>query len=420
MYKNIRDINKYFNTDFYAFQIIFGIICSIKLVIIGDIFIGELLFTLFFINKYLGGGEDKFDLRFFKSLAISYSGVLLLTGLRKSIDYSDMVKGVLPPVLFYMTVMGLLIYFNKNKKIIPSFLLGSLIGWLYTQYSSFSEAFSENYWKFGLGFFVINAINLMLSFFYKYKNSFYIIVSGITMSGISFTQSSRSSSFILLTSIFLYLIRLRVKYNKKIIIKYILISILSLFILNIALSSFMQSDLVESIVDYEVFQKYRLQANSEYGLLLGGRSEILTSLNAFMDSPIFGHGIGKNDPTGKYISNYALIIDNLVEEKIDVSSLYEQMVIPTHSFIMNGFVTAGIIGGFYWLYLVYFVLNNFIKYIRFIPYFFYFEAISFIWSVFFSPFGANNRWPTSIFLASFIIYIHIIKTDENFNSNGIV
>jgi hypothetical protein len=54
----------------------------------------------------------------------------------------------------------------------------------------------------------------------------------------------------------------------------------------------------------------------------------------------------------------------------------------------------------------------FIKNLNFLPLYFYVGVISFIWAVFFSPFGASGRWGASIFLASLFSYVNFLKTNR--------
>ena len=45
----------------------------------------------------------------------------------------------------------------------------------------------------------------------------------------------------------------------------------------------------------DVQKKYQMEASGKYGVLLGGRTELLASLPAVYDSPILGHGSWAKD-----------------------------------------------------------------------------------------------------------------------------
>jgi len=90
-----------------------------------------------------------------------------------------------------------------------------------------------------------------------------------------------------------------------------------------------------------------MQAHGEYGLIVGGRSEILVSAQAIMDSPILGHGSwAKNE-------EYAAMLNYLRESMGYVAQgKHESGLIPTHSHIFGAWVEAGILGAVFWLWIL--------------------------------------------------------------------
>ena len=94
-------------------------------------------------------------------------------------------------------------------------------------------------------------------------------------------------------------------------------------------------------------QKYEMQSAGQYGLLIGGRSEILVSSRAIMNSPLLGHGSWAKDC--RYTSLYAQLRQQLGyypgEEK-------EDCLIPAHSHLLGAWVQAGILGALFWLWVL--------------------------------------------------------------------
>lgn len=135
--------------------------------------------------------------------------------------------------------------------------------------------------------------------------------------------------------------------------------------------------------------KYQMQSSGEMGVLLGARSEILASAQAVKDSPIIGYGSWAKDP--KYAQ---IMADELAQLGYEVYGVAESDLIPTHSYLMGAWVEAGVVGAIFWFFGLVLIARALIasygsKSIL-IP-LIVFEAFNFLWSIPFSPFGAEAR-----------------------------
>ncbi|MCW1843764.1 hypothetical protein [Prosthecomicrobium hirschii] len=93
--------------------------------------------------------------------------------------------------------------------------------------------------------------------------------------------------------------------------------------------------------------KYDRQANSDLGLLLGGRNELLCLLDGIMDSPIIGYGSFARD------SHYAgLRFIRLQQAGITTSQDIGSDRIPTHSFLFGAWIDARIVGAAFWASMI--------------------------------------------------------------------
>jgi len=95
--------------------------------------------------------------------------------------------------------------------------------------------------------------------------------------------------------------------------------------------------------------KYEAQARSRFGLLIGGRAEVLAGIIAVTKSPIIGYGSWPLDKQGFYIQ-----MCELLDEKPNM--LYYTTgypMIPCHSHVLQAWVQNGILGGVFWLYVLY-------------------------------------------------------------------
>ncbi len=143
-------------------------------------------------------------------------------------------------------------------------------------------------------------------------------------------------------------------------------------------------------------QKYEQQAGGELGLLIGGRSEILVSIHAIIDSPIIGHGSWAKD------YSYA---DTLVYLK-RVLGYYpgqsnELGLIPTHSYLFGAWVEAGLLGAVFWAWVLFLPIRVLAGLYRtkepLSPLIIFFIFIL-IWDILFSPFGAERRFITPYYI----------------------
>lgn len=150
-------------------------------------------------------------------------------------------------------------------------------------------------------------------------------------------------------------------------------------------------------------EKYEVQAMGEYGLLLGGRSEILVAGQAVMESPLLGHGSWAKN------WDYAELLVELKHRLGYVTGPVGELgLIPAHSHIMGAWVEAGILGAIFWfwvislpartlLYLYQIKAQNSILIV--------FLAFSLIWDVLFSPFGAERRFITPYYVIVMITFL---------------
>ena len=137
--------------------------------------------------------------------------------------------------------------------------------------------------------------------------------------------------------------------------------------------------------------KYETQsALGDIGILLGGRSESLVTVQAIQDSPLIGHGSWAKDRYYAELRQLMLyrlgFVNRFIEPETDL--------IPTHSHLLGSWVEAGIGGALFWVG----VLGLIIAALRRLyasddplrPYL-VFLMFLFIWDILFSPFGAQRR-----------------------------
>jgi len=188
--------------------------------------------------------------------------------------------------------------------------------------------------------------------------------------------------------------------NKNIsLISLFLILMLSLFALDGVMSAVFSSDWLLSQLSADDAAKYKSQANSELGMILAGRSELLISLTAFYDAPLFGHGSWAE--SSKYTYQYIAMMfeySNTGRSFQSMLNASSSNLIPTHSYLMSAIVWGGFFAGIFWFYMLCKLYKELVvgnshqsilkSYLIFLT----------IWNILFSPFGADARWMSAIFL----------------------
>jgi hypothetical protein len=154
---------------------------------------------------------------------------------------------------------------------------------------------------------------------------------------------------------------------------------------------------------YDALQKYEAQSAGDGGVLLGGRSESLASLQAIRDSPFLGHGSWAKD------AYYVELLKGSALEHGYKSPYTASDLIPTHSHILGAWVEAGFLGALFWFVALTLTLSGMkalLSYplpLRVCSLFF---GVLLIWDTLFSPFAQERRFTVPAFLLLMILAIN--------------
>jgi hypothetical protein len=151
-------------------------------------------------------------------------------------------------------------------------------------------------------------------------------------------------------------------------------------------------------------RKLALQNNGAGGLLLGGRSEILASSQAILDSPLLGHGSWPRDPIYG-----AILLQKRAEwgyKEVDGNGRQLDDLIPTHSYVFGAWVEAGLAGALFWLFLLGWTIHNFLTASGCEPLLplFAFGGFMLVWDILFSPLGMPTRFISPFFMAAMVLF----------------
>lgn len=147
-------------------------------------------------------------------------------------------------------------------------------------------------------------------------------------------------------------------------------------------------------------EKYLAQSkgsSSVLKLLMGGRAEFFVGAIASLDKPFIGHGPWAIDDGGYY--------DNFLSEYGDIADYEKHMerknyqyrtigvkygYIPAHSHVISFWLWFGVVGLYYWVYIIYSIIRYLHKEIISVPQWIGFLAVgapTTLWALFFSGFG---------------------------------
>jgi hypothetical protein len=155
----------------------------------------------------------------------------------------------------------------------------------------------------------------------------------------------------------------------------------------------------------EAEAKFASQSEGKLGVLGGGRNEIYFNVPAIIASPLIGLG-GEPRLTDAMASNGQDLVEALgyrLSER-ELEHLIGDGLVPTHSYMMQAWVQAGLAGGLFWLVVLWLVLRTLIQRIRVgeITPLDALLGLSLSWNILFSPLGAQARL---IFAAQFALFM---------------
>lgn len=396
-----------------TFILLVGVFSSFYINFIGQLYITEVILILLFPFQWMRNwnvllkGKLTGRILLFGSLWFVSQ---VFTDLIRSTPTNDMLRGWAGILVLLVTFSSLYLLIKRSIRRIQIFLLGYTIGVLASLYIQPPYYFAGEPWKFGFGYpttllvllFILQTTGKKFSDLKKW------VLPLLALGGLSIYLNARSlGAMIILTALILWL--RNTNFGKEILTRVrpqsIVAGGLILGLTIWGLISVYAFAAQKGYLGEEARQKYTWQYSGQFGLLLGGRSEILASAVAIRDSPIIGHGSWARDSTYR-VFLYRLIDFGyqLPQEELD-RYVNESDLIPAHSHIFQAWVWAGILGAVFWLVILGMIFKVFIQSNRFPPSLYIlviFICISSIWDIFFSPFGSAMRLHWAYQLTVFI------------------
>jgi hypothetical protein len=386
--------------------------------IMGRVMGPDILCTIGLVALLKGQGARNFGKEaqlFFIMLGLWLFGTVI-TDLIRGTAFDDIVRGWSKIVFFGTTFAYLYLATRGRFFLIVFFLLGLSAGTLVKLLTSPDDLFLAEPWKFGYGYLITLLFLTCIStpFFRRVVSPWGQIAATIFIAALNLVQNSRSVFAILLAvacvvalgELFRQLLRGR-PLPKLLFI----FTMLGAGIFYEGVVTIYETAASSGMLGPEAQEKHEWQTASGMGVLLGGRAESLVSTQAIADSPIIGHGSWARDY--EYVNLY---IEALEKRGVAIiGDPYSSGLIPSHSFLFGSWVEAGILGGLFWIYIIA-VCGRSLYSLFDIPYWsrplVAFIALSLIWDVLFSPFGAQQRFfvPAELCMLLWAIRNELSKT----------
>jgi O-antigen ligase len=147
--------------------------------------------------------------------------------------------------------------------------------------------------------------------------------------------------------------------------------------------------------------KFEMQSSGQFGIILGGRMDVLGAFFAIYDSPVLGHGSWAKDPKYLIAQQQALALMDYKVEGIVSPEELEEGLIPSHSHILGAWVDAGILGALFWGWVLFMTVKSLARVhpstVALLP-LASFAAFQLLWDLLFSGYGAEMRIITPYFI----------------------
>lgn len=158
----------------------------------------------------------------------------------------------------------------------------------------------------------------------------------------------------------------------------------------------------------DAMQKFQQQQKSNLGLIVAGRSELVSETISISRSPIIGYGSYATLTDELRDASANILHINGIESEILSPTYGKEYLIPVHSSIFEFWLWFGLISILFFLVL----LLRYLQSLNFgnLTILGAFISISGIWDIFFTPFAANSR----IQIPLYLIYLNALKVrNEN-------
>ena len=419
---------KSFVGDMLAFLVALGVCYVVKLV--GALPISEVILIpfiplLWVLNRHRLNLRKR-KLGVILTLALLWLFGQIATDIYRSTVFHDWSRGQALILFFLLDIIGLTLLLKGNVRRQLIFFLGLGIGFglVPRLQPGWESADAATTFKFGYSWAVMYTSTLISCYFYKRRQYFGVALLLFVCLSATILFNFRSGLLILFVTACLILPVIPERIGRFRILppartRARVFTIIGIALVAGALAGKGMAALAASgALGPGAQAKNSYETKAGWGLLLGGRPEILVSSRAVMDSPILGHGSWAKDP--KYSEMLSEIEAEYGMGTGSTANVEKSGgVIPSHSHLMNAWVLSGVLGAVFWIYLFALTLKAIVKLAMLQPAtapVFVLLLSGMTWDLLFSPFGGVAR-VTGAFIV--VVICDILDPDSEI-SNTVV
>lgn len=403
MYRNTRT-RKISDTIAGGLLLVVGVLSSVVVHFIGDIFVGEVLAVaatpfLIFSGRRL---RRRTLISVFALLSLWLLGQIVADAYNQS-SLANQVRGMSAITFFAFEIafFGILVGTNERRKaaFLTAYGVGSVV---LTQFQPnvigvASDSLAGKWkWSYSFGFTCI--ILLASSWLIAHRRSLVALILMLVTAGVDLFSNFRSAFLMLFVTIVLVfpilpeqIGRLRILPRRNGTPRVAVVVMLAMA------GGWSANRLVHFVSGAALIDEKGREKNVEEAqagnLLVGGRPEFFVGLRAAMDSPFIGHGAWARDM--KYVEmQHDMMQEFGIDNDLADVEATAHGLIPSHSHIVGAWVSAGIFGALFWGYILWLVFKALATVAVSRPAFAPIQIwllVGYIWSILFSPFGSTSR-----------------------------
>lgn len=405
------------SNDVIAF--ILGLLALFYVNIVGQLYISEILLILFAPILWWRRGRaltGNPDARKILALGVIWFVSQALTDVIRQTPFVDLSRGWAGIIVLIFSFSSLYLLLGDDIRRIKIFTSGYALSGLLSSFVQPSPYIIEEPWKFGYGWPVILLAILFIILvsqgqLNRMRKWIWLILA---VGAFSFYMNARSLGGIVILSALLLWLRTfpftwklfaHVRPHNLFVAGILLVGIGWGLLQGYAYSS------EQGLLGQKVKEKFEFQDNgSVWGLILGGRFEILGSSQAILDSPIIGHGSWARGAKYRLFMYQLTALGFEIEPSLLDYYVNSSDLIPAHSHLTQAWVWAGILGAIFWLWILIFVGKVFLKVnglaSELYPLVIYF-GIAAVWDILFSPLGSFMR---ILWALRFVVFLSVKRT----------
>jgi hypothetical protein len=391
---------------------------------VGQLFATEII--LIFLLPFLFLQNRKLLFRYPFNIIITLGFLWLfgqiVTDIVRNSSFYDFLRGWSNIAFFLMEIASIYLLMGNSSRRLLIFGMGLAFGGI-LPFFIYPERIPDGYefWKFGVGYSVSLFIALTTQSNFVVRSKFFATYILLLASGLNFALEARSLAGICFAAAIYTLYqegyKLKKPLNFNFNLKARIVSLLIIFMAGVLFLKLYGITVETGILGSNAQEKYTSQSNGMFGVLIGGRQEILVSAQAILDSPILGHGSWAKD--SKYSGMLQELLNLYGYEDLRAVDYFEELdegLIPTHSFILGSWVFAGLLGPVFWFWVLGFcqkmLLLMYKSKSKLVP-LVTFLTLNLAWNIFFSPLGGEARVNSAYQIAILMfMYRHLISTSR--------